>query len=127
MILGEDIGLSNLAYQIQQRRRLEAEQEQRIQQAPKKKLQITVGEKILYLIFTMVVVIGSIVIVSNSAKIYSVNREISGLQASIHTQAKVNADLEHQVMELSTYERIWAKAHELGLMLNENNVKVVQD
>ncbi|WP_316252525.1 hypothetical protein [Bacillus aquiflavi] len=29
--------------------------------------------------------------------------------------------------ELSTYERIWEKAQKLGLKLNENNVKVVQD
>jgi cell division protein FtsL len=119
--------LSNLAYQIQQRRKIEAEQEKNIQHIPKKRLQVTLGEKVLYLIFTLMVVIGSIVIVSNSAKIYSINRDISGLQASIDKQVKVNADLEHQVMELSTYERIWAKAHELGLMLNENNVKVVQD
>jgi cell division protein FtsL len=119
--------LSNLAYQIQQRRKIELEQEQHVQSVTKKKLQITFGEKILYLLFTLMVVIGGIVMVSNSAKIYSVNKDISGLEASISTQAKVNADLNHQIMELSTYERIWAKAHELGLMLNENNVKVVQD
>jgi cell division protein FtsL len=119
--------LSNLAYQIQQRRKIEEQQQQQIKQVAKKKLQVTFGEKVLFLMFTLMVVIGSIVMVSNSAKIYSVNRDISQLQASIDTQSKVNADLEHQVMELSTYERIWAKAHELGLMLNENNVKVVQD
>jgi cell division protein FtsL len=119
--------LSNLAYQIQQRRKIEEQQQQQIKQVTKKKSHVTFGEKVLFLMFTLMVVIGSIVMVSNSANIYSVNRDISQLQASIDTQSKVNADLEQQVMELSTYERIWAKAHELGLMLNENNVKVVQD
>lgn len=121
--------LSNLAYQLQQQqqKKYEEQQQQRIQRTPKKKIHITVGEKVLYIIFTLMVVIGSIMIVSNSAKIYSVNREISELQASIDSQSKVNSDLQYQVAELSTYERIWAKAHELGLMLNENNVKVVQD
>jgi cell division protein FtsL len=120
--------VSNLAYQIQQRRKIEEQQQQKHStQVTKKKLTVTFGEKVLFLMFTVLVLIGSIVMVSNSAKIYSVNREISSIQASIDTQAKVNADLELQVMELSTYERIWAKAHELGLMLNENNVKIVQD
>ncbi|WP_456275590.1 cell division protein FtsL [Bacillus sp. AK128] len=119
--------MSNLAYQIQQRRKIEEQQQQQAPQITKKKLKVTFGEKVLFLMFTVLVLIGSIVMVSNSAKIYSVNREISSLQTSIETQNKVNADLELQVMELSTYERIWAKAHELGLMLNENNVKVVQD
>jgi cell division protein FtsL len=119
--------LSNLAYQIQQRRKIEEQQQEQVKQIKKKKLKVTFGEKIIFLMFTFMVVIGSIMMVSNSAKIYSVNREISSLQASIDTQTKVNADLELQVMELSTYERIWAKAHELGLMLNENNVKIVQD
>lgn len=119
--------MSNLAYQIQQRRRIEVEQEQQVQQWTNKKNKITFGEKVIFLAFTVMLLIGSIVIVSNSAKIYSVNRDISGLNASIETQSKVIADLDQQVMELSTYERIWAKAHELGLMLNENNVKVVKD
>ncbi|WP_246940201.1 cell division protein FtsL [Bacillus pinisoli] len=121
--------MSNLAYQIQQRRKIEEEQQyqQQAGQQIQKKLKVTFGEKVLFLMFAVMVLIGSIVMVSNSAKIYSVNRDISKLQTSIDTQAKVNADLELQVMELSTYERIWAKAQELGLMLNENNVKVVQD
>ncbi|MFZ3588023.1 cell division protein FtsL [Bacillus sp. DJP31] len=121
--------MSNLAYQIQQRRKIEEQQQQQkqIQHPTKKKLQTTMGENTLFLLFAFVVVIGSIVMVSNSAKIYSVNSEISELQVSIDTQVKTNADLDQQVMELSTYKRIWTKAHELGLMLNENNVKVVQD
>ena len=40
---------------------------------------------------------------------------------------KKNNDLNVQVSELSSYERIWAKASELGLTLVDNNVKVVQD
>ena len=48
-------------------------------------------------------------------------------QTSIEEQEKRNRDLYVQAKELSTYERILAKAKELGLTLNENNVKVVQD
>ena len=42
-------------------------------------------------------------------------------------QQKVNSDLEVQVSELSTYERIWEKAKQLGLTLNEDNVKGVEN
>ncbi len=119
--------MSNLAYQIQQRRKIEEEQVNEIQQWTKKKLYLTFGEKLILLIFTTLLIFGSIVVVSNSAKIYSVNKDISVLNSTLDTQSKVISDLEHQVMELSTYERIWAKAHELGLVLNENNVKVVRD
>ncbi|MFD1735718.1 cell division protein FtsL [Bacillus salitolerans] len=122
--------MSNLAYQIQQRQHQQQHEEHQTRKNKpniKKKAQVTFGEKLLFLLFIGMVLIGSIVVVTNSAKIYVVNREISALQVSIDSQSKVNSDLEQQVMELSTYERIWAKAHELGLLLNENNVKVVQD
>jgi cell division protein FtsL len=119
--------LSNLAYQIQQRRKIEDHQQHQPKTVIKKRAHVTFGEKVLYFIFLIMVLIGSIVVVSNSANIFTINRDISALEKSIDTQTKVNSDLEQQVMELSTYERIWAKAHELGLMLNENNVKVVQD
>ncbi|RUQ30620.1 cell division protein FtsL [Peribacillus cavernae] len=66
-------------------------------------------------------------IVSNQSNIYQTNKDIQQVEASITEQVKVNNDLKVQVGELSTYERIWKKAAELGLMLNENNVKVVQE
>jgi len=31
-----------------------------------------------------------------------------------------------QIGELSAYDRIWEKAKEMGLKLNENNVKAVE-
>ena len=43
------------------------------------------------------------------------------------TSKKQNNELKLQVTELSAYDRIWTKAKELGLKLNENNVKVVND
>ena len=70
---------------------------------------------------------GSVHIISNQASIYQVNKEIQDTKVTIQEQEKVNSDLTIQVNELSQYERIRDKAQELGLTLNENNVKVVQD
>ncbi|WML49346.1 hypothetical protein RCG23_04745 [Neobacillus sp. PS3-34] len=47
--------------------------------------------------------------ISNQAKIYSVNKDIQDIQVSMKEQEKVNSDLKDQVSELSTYERIWER------------------
>ncbi|RAK23265.1 cell division protein FtsL [Anoxybacillus vitaminiphilus] len=96
---------------------------------PKRKRQFrtTLGEKVLLFAFAMFVVYCSIQIVSNQVAIYQANKQIQQLEETIQEQKKYNNDLSVQVQELSTYERILEKAKELGLSLNENNVKVVQE
>lgn len=116
--------MSNLARKLQQ------EQQQRIQTGKKTTSipsRISPGEKILALVFGVMVCFGATTIVSNQAEIYKLNKDIQLAQASIQEQNRVNSDLSMQVSELSTYERIWSKARQLGLLLNENNVKVVQE
>ena len=51
--------------------------------------------------------------------------EIDTLEEQVVAVSNENVGLKVQVGELSTYERIWQKAQELGLTLNEKNVKVV--
>ena len=70
---------------------------------------------------------GSVHIISNQASIYQVNKEIQDTKVTIQEQEKLNSDLNIQVNELSQYERIRDKAQELGLTLNDQNIKVVQD
>lgn len=112
-------------------RKLQQEQQQKQMEAPKpakkNKYGLSPGEKILGMTFCVALCFGAVQIVSNQASIYEVNKDIQETSALIQTQTRVNADLGMQVEELSTYERIWAKAKELGLKLNENNVKVVQE
>ncbi|CAM3696092.1 cell division protein FtsL [Mesobacillus zeae] len=117
--------MSNLA------RKLQHEQQQTVQ-SPKADVArgtawLTPGEKILALVFGIMVCFGAAFIVSKQAAIYEVNKDIQLAESTIDEQKKVNIDLGNQVDELSRYERIWEKAKELGLTLNENNVKVVQD
>lgn len=121
--------MSNLARKLQQERQYEQQKNGQSSLQPKKdkRFWLTPGEKGLGLIFGAVVCFGAVQMISAQASIYEVNRDIQLMEINIGEQQKVNNDLKMQVSELSTYERIWEKARELGLKLNENNVKVVQD
>ncbi|MCQ6273995.1 cell division protein FtsL [Bacillus sp. V3B] len=121
--------MANLARKLRQE-----QQTQQTQQAPKvsKKVQkqkrwLSPGEKILGIAFGVVICFGSVQIISNQSSIYELNKEIQDTQVTIQEQQKLNSDLTVQISELSQYDRIKEKARELGLELNEQNVKVVQD
>ena len=64
-------------------------------------------------------------IIQTQTAVRSTTTDISQIEKQIDTTSKENTDLSIQVSELSTYDRIWKKAEELGLKLNEQNVKVV--
>ncbi|SEN29336.1 cell division protein FtsL [Mesobacillus persicus] len=122
--------MSNLAKKFQQE-----EQQQSHQQTPiapktvahKKTAWLSPGERVIILTIGILFSIGAAFILSKQASIYEVNKEIQLVEASIQEQKKVNGDLEMQISELSRYERIKEQAEKLGLSLNENNVKVVQE
>ena len=95
------------------------------QQPVRKKGLITKSEKVLYLSFLAVFVLCALLVLQNQATIQATTHEIQTIENDISEIQKQNTDLTVQVSELSTYERIWAKAKELGLKLDEQNVKVV--
>jgi cell division protein FtsL len=118
--------MSSLARKFQQQQEVGATvQEKRIVKT--KKHWLTPGEKIIGIVFTGLVCFGAVNLISNQAEIYQVNKDIQEVQTSINEITKVNNDLQVQVDELSTYERLWEKAKQMGLVINENNVKVVQE
>lgn len=86
---------------------------------------LTPGEKIIGLVFAGFVCFGAVHIISNQSEIYEVNKEIQVIEGQVAEQQKLNSDLQVQVSELSAYDRIYKKAKEMGLIKNENNVKVV--
>lgn len=119
--------MSNLARKYQQQQQQQVEQTvQKMIQEKISKSWLTPGEKIIGVAFAGLLCFGAVHLISNQAKIYEVNKDIQVVQAQVKEQQKVNGDLQVQVSELSTYERIWEKAKKMGLVLDENNVKVVQ-
>jgi cell division protein FtsL len=121
--------MGNLARSLQQHEQREKQMEVQKQHKVEKKyiFWLTPGEKVLGLAFAGMVCFGAVHMISNQSEIYHVNKQIQEVQSSIKEQQKVNSDLTIQVSELSTYERILEKAKRMGLVLNENNVKVVQE
>jgi cell division protein FtsL len=118
--------MSSLARKFQQQQQVERTVQER-SIVKTKKHWLTPGEKVIGVVFTGLVCFGAVHLISNQAEIYQVNKEIQEVQISINELEKVNNDLQVQVSELSTYERIWEKAKQMGLVLNENNVKVVHE
>ncbi|USK35595.1 cell division protein FtsL [Bacillus sp. F19] len=121
--------MSNLAVKLQQQRQEQHKQmpEQQQTVVTTRRPAITLGEKVLIVAFLSVLLFAAVQIVTNSVTVYESNIEIQKIEAKIQDQQRINSDLTVQVKELSTYERIWAKAKELGLTLNQNNVKVVNE
>ncbi|CAM3086853.1 cell division protein FtsL [Filibacter tadaridae] len=85
----------------------------------------SVGEKFLFVLFSTIVVLFSTVILHTQAQLNDVNIEVQLVGNEIDTTKKQNMELSIEVSENSTYEKIWERAKELGLTLNEKNVKVV--
>ncbi|WP_342525909.1 cell division protein FtsL [Chryseomicrobium sp. FSL W7-1435] len=91
----------------------------------KRKQIISKGEKMLLAVFVATCAILMVFIVQTHSEVRAVDVAIQQMERQIDTVNRDNTDLEIQVAELSSYERIWLKAKELGLTLNEKNVKVV--
>ena len=103
------------------------QQEQRqpvIRKKPKFKL-FSVQEKFMFVIFTVIVASFAVSILHTQGEIQTLSMEIQSIERDITEVNNNNTDLKVQVSERSTHQRIWEKAKELGLTLNEKNVKVV--
>ncbi|MBM7701767.1 cell division protein FtsL [Metabacillus iocasae] len=121
--------MENVAYQVKENQHQHQHQEQKQSKRilKKQRRRISIGEKFIYVGFFAMLLFGAVQIVSNQAALYGVNANIQELEGQIDQQERVNNELKLEVVELSTYERIWTEAKKLGLDLNENNVKVVKD
>lgn len=87
------------------------------------KSRISKGEKFIYTISLAAVIFVIYLLLSNYASIYIANHEIQQNERAIQEQMKVNEGLSLQVMELSDPERILSMAKDMGMVLDENNVK----
>ena len=113
--------MSNLAME----REKQTEQTSSVpKQAPKARTtKVTRFEKLLYGMFIAFLLYACITLIGNKADLYKVNADFSKLQRSIEEQKKINDDLKAEVEQLSRYDRIAKKAKEMGLEVNEDNVK----
>ena len=101
------------------------DQQQTKKQSKKIKHFLSKGEKTLLFVVLTVITLLAVMNIQVQSEVRSTSTDTYGLEKKIDATAKANTDLSIQVSELSTYERIWEKAEELGLKLNEQNIKVV--
>jgi len=118
--------MSNLARKLQQEQ-FQQEEKQTIKKVIRQtKSLLSPGEKLLGIAFVALLCIGGVKIVSNQAEIYQVNKNIQVAEGSISKLEKSNKELDIEVKDLSSFERIRGVAEKLGLDFSKDNVKVVQ-
>ncbi|MBO9130270.1 cell division protein FtsL [Bacillus sp. 165] len=114
--------MSNLAVKLNKQER-ESRTPIQTQQQAVQRSGVTRFEKLLYVAFVAFLLYSSVTFISNKGRMFTVNSDVSKLERSILEQKKTNGELDVEVQRLSTYERIAEKAKEMGLEINENNVK----
>ncbi|MTH52631.1 cell division protein FtsL [Bacillus mangrovi] len=122
--------MSNLAVKVNQRAQEKTKQQPQSQPqtAPvKRRLPITLGERVLAVLFVLGLAAASFQLIANSVAAYQSSMEIQKLEQQVDAQSRTNADLQVQVKELSNYDTILKKAKENGLKLDKNNVKAIQE
>ncbi|MGK9043766.1 cell division protein FtsL [Mammaliicoccus vitulinus] len=83
-------------------------------------------EKVVYISLITMIALISIYMLSLKMDAYNNKSQIAELDSKIEQQQTTNSDLKTESMKQSSYERIYEKAEDYGLKLNNDNVKVVR-
>lgn len=98
-------------------------QEQKVAVKVRKNGWITKGEKLIYSVMGVSLILVGIFIVSFSSSTDSINRELQQLEQNIQYQQVKNEGLLFEVKDLSRPERITKFAKENGLKIEDAEVK----
>lgn len=104
----------------------QVEQQRKVKVIVRRRSWITKGEKIIYSLIGIALVIACYFIVSYSAQTDQINRDIQGLESTINNQRVHNENLQFKIDELSKPDRIMAIAEKLGLKIQDAKVKRAQ-
>ncbi|WP_158095015.1 cell division protein FtsL [Gottfriedia luciferensis] len=115
--------MSNLARKLHQKQVTDSQPRPSNKKKQKRASKITPFEKLLYVSFIIVCFVIGTKIIKTQAAIYNTNLEIQNVKNEVAKEKQHNSELKMKIDELSTYERIWQKAKELGLNIDSNNVK----
>ncbi|MCP8616610.1 cell division protein FtsL [Salirhabdus salicampi] len=107
-------------------RQQERRQKEQVQVKVEKKRWVTRGEKVLYTVFVGFLVVASVLIVSYSSTLDSVNRDIQDLEKQVQQQEERNGMLTAEVKALSEPSRIINIAKEHGLNIKNGQVELAK-
>lgn len=92
----------------------------------KKQGWVTKGEKVIYSILAVSIIVTGIFMVSLSSSTDTINRELQQLETTVQEQRITNEGLAFEVKELSRPERIISIAESHGLKIQNAEVKQAQ-
>jgi len=115
--------MQNQARQWQENYVQQPERQRKVVVRVKRSGWLTKGEKVIYSLCAVLMIIGTFYIVSFSSSIDSVNREIQTLEENVQQKIVSNNNLTFEVKELSEPGRILEIASENGLKIQDTKVK----
>lgn len=92
----------------------------------KKRRWLTKGEKIIYSMLSICLIVACYFIISYASSIDTLNRDIQTLEETINDQRVQNENLQFEIKELSKPERILEIAEKHGLKIHDTKVKRAQ-
>lgn len=98
-------------------------QEQKVQVKVRKQGWLTKGEKLLYTLISVAIILAGIFIVSFSSSTDTLNRELQDLEKTVQYQQVKNEGLLFEMKSLSRPERITKIARDKGLKIQNAEVK----
>ena len=87
------------------------------------KIKLLKGEKLMYFLLILVMLLIPIGNVLTQALLSETNIEVEKLESKIASQEKTNQSLDMQINELASLENIKAIADKYGLSYNNDNIK----
>ena len=93
----------------------------------KKHVKAFKGEKIIWFIILLLLVLTPVLHVYTKAELSETNIQVEQLKQNIEEQSNVNESLNMKINELASLDKIRAVASEEGLSYNNDNIKVIED
>ena len=91
------------------------------------KIKLFKGEKMLWFVFLLMLVLTPITIVFSSSTLSKTNIEVEKLKSKIKKQSSINESLSMKINELASLDNIQSVAKEEGLSYNNSNIKTIND
>src|SRR5699024_5037332 len=101
--------------------------QQQVKVKVKKRRWLTKGEKIIYSMLSICLIVASYFIISYASSIDTINRDIQTLEETINDQRVQNENLQFEIKELSKTKRIMEIRKKQGLKIKDKKVKRAQN
>lgn len=85
------------------------------------------GEKVLYVLIGLLIVLNVLGQSFSMALLSKTNIEVESMRTKIEKQENLNASLEMKINELASLDNIQSVAYTYGLEYNNDNIRVIEE